>query len=54
MSVVSTPITDTDPLLECDLEKELHDHIEQSMPGGDRCSVREYIQGDDNIEVCLD
>ena len=54
MSLISTPITDTDPFLECDLEEELHDLIEQSMPSSVQCSVREYIQGDDNIEVCLD
>ena len=54
MSLISTPITDTDPFLECDLEEELHDLIEQSMPSGVQCSVREYIQGEDNIEVCLD
>ena len=39
MSVISTPITDNDPFLLCDLEKKVHDFIKQSMPGGDWCSL---------------
>ena len=52
--VVTCPSADTDPFLEADTEVELQSLIERALPEGERCNVREYVEGDDDLPVCTD
>ena len=47
------PSQDADPFLEADVQMELEGLIEKAVPG-ERCSVQEYIDGDDSLAVCTD
>jgi hypothetical protein len=40
--------------LEADLRMEVQGLIEKTMPTGGRCDVDEYLQGDDDLPVCMD
>ena len=50
--MVACPSADTDPFLE--EEMELRSLVERALPEGERCGVREYVEGDDNLAVCTD
>ena len=53
MNVVSTQLTmDSDPFLECDDTVALQGLIEMVMPHDNQCSVVEYIQGENDVQVC--
>ena len=51
--VVALPLHDADPFLEADVQMELEGLMDRVVPG-DRCSVDEYIEGDDSLAVCTD
>ena len=44
---------DVDPFLEADAQMELEGLMERAVPV-ERCSVQEYIEGDDSLAVCTD
>ena len=53
LDVISVGVED-DPFLEADLRIEVQSLIEKTMPAGGRCDLDEYLQGDDDLPVCMD
>ena len=53
MDVVSADL-DEDPLSECDLQHELESLIDKTMPSDGRCTVKEYLERDNDLQVCMD
>ena len=52
--VVALLSLDADPFFEADVvQMELEGLIEGAVPG-ERCSVEEYVEGDDRLTVCTD
>ena len=55
MDVVSAGLDeDDDPFSECDLQHELESLIDKTMPSDGRCTVKEYMEGDNDLQVCMD
>ena len=55
MNVVSTQLTmDSDPFLECDDTVALQGLIQKVMPPDYQCSVVEYIQDENDVQVSVD
>lgn len=52
--VVACPSAYVDPFLEADIEVELQGLIERALPESERCIVREYVEGYDDLPVCTD
>ena len=50
---MALPSHDVDPFLEADAQMELEGLMERAVPV-ERCSVQEYIEGDDSLAVCTD
>ena len=55
MDVVSTGLEeDDDPFSECDLRQEMQSLIDETMPADGRCSLNEYLEGENELQVCVD
>ena len=55
MDVVSSGLEeDDDPLPECDLQQEMESLIDKTMPADGRCTLKEYMEGDNELQVCVD
>ena len=55
MDVVSTGLEDDDdPFSECDLRQEMDSLIEKTMPADGGCTLKEYLEGDNELQVCMD
>ena len=55
MDVVSTGLEDDDdPFSECDLRQEMNRLIEKTTPADGRCTLKEYLEGDNKLQVCMD
>lgn len=46
--------TEDDPFLESDACMELQNLIEKTMPSEQRCSLTEYLRGEEEVPVCVD
>ena len=45
---------ENDPFLESDACMELESLIEKTVPSEQRCSLAEYLQGEEEVPVCID
>ena len=55
MDVVSAGLDeDDDPFSECDLQQELESLIDKTMPSDGRCTVKEYLERDNDLQVSMD
>ncbi len=54
LDVVSHGCEDDDPFLEADIRTEVQSLIEKTMPEEGRCSVDEYLTGEDELPICVD
>ena len=58
LEVISSPHMQTDsvdPFLEVDEQMEsMKNLMERTMPDGQRCSVEDYLKGDDDLPICTD
>ena len=55
MDVVSRGLEeDDDPFSECDLRQEMAILIDKTMPADGRCTLKEYMEGDNELQVCMD
>ena len=55
MDVVSSGLEeDDDPFSECDLQQEMESLIDKTMPADGRCTLKEYMEGDNELQVCVD
>ena len=43
-----------DPFLEADMRMEVQSLIEKTMPTDGRCNLDEYLNGDDDLPVCME
>ena len=46
--------TEDDPFLESDACMELQNLLEKTMPSEQRCSLAEYLSGEEGVAVCVD
>ena len=55
MDVVSSGLEEDDDLFsECDLQQEMESLIDKTMPADGRCTLKEYMEGDNELQVCVD
>ena len=55
MDVVSTRLEeDNDPFSECDLQVEMECLLQKTMPAEGRCTLIEYLEGDNQLPVCAE
>ena len=55
MDVVSAGLDkDDDPFSECDLRQEIESLIDKTMPSDGKCTLKEYLEGDNELQVCMD
>ena len=54
MNVVSCDLDDEDPFLAADDSMALLGLIDEAVTGCDHCPLEEYVNGVDDIPVCLD
>ena len=55
MDVVSAGLEEgDDPFSDCDLQREMESLIDKTMPADGRCSLKEYLEGDNELQVCTD
>ena len=54
MEVVSCDIGDEDPFADIDENDNLQGMITKVMPGSERCTAQEYINGDSELATCSD
>ncbi len=55
LDVISSEVeVEDDPFSDADIRMEVQSLIEKTMPTGGRCDVDEYLQGDDDLPVCMD
>lgn len=43
-----------DPFSECDLRQEIESLIDKTMASDGRCTLKEYLEGDNDLQVCMD
>ena len=52
MDVVTTSLEDDiDPFSECDLQARMECLIDKTMPADGRCTLKEYLEGDNELQV---
>ena len=55
MDVVTTSLEeDNDPFSECDLRENMDCLIDKTMPTEGRCTVKEYFEGENELQVYVD
>ena len=54
MNVVSCDLDDEDSFLAADESMALQGLIDEVMIGHDHCPLEEYVNGEDDVRVCLD
>ena len=55
LDVISCDLEEEDdPFLEADMRVEVQSLIEKTMPTDGRCNVDEYLNGDDDLPVCME
>ena len=54
LNVVSCDLDDKDPFLATDESMALQGLIETTMTGTDHCPLEEYVNGENEVPVCLD
>lgn len=45
---------DDDPFSECDLRQEMESLIDKTMPADGRCTLKDYLEGDNELQVFVD
>ena len=45
---------DDGPFSECDLQQETESLIHKTTPADGRCTLKEYMEGDNELQVCVD
>ena len=54
LNVVSCDLDDEDPFLVADESMALQGLIDEAMTGCDHCPLEEYVNGEDDVPVCVD
>ena len=54
LNVVSCDLDDKDPFLAADESMALQGLIDEAMAGCDHCPLEEYVNGEDDVPMCLD
>ena len=54
MDVVARAHDEDDPFLESDACMEVQNLLEKTIPSDQRCSVAEYLSGEEGVPVCVD
>ena len=54
MNVVSCDLDDEDPFLAADESMALQGLIDEAMTGCGHCPLEEYVNGEDDVPVCVD
>ena len=54
LDVITCDLEEDDPFLEADMRMEVQSLIEKTMPTDGRCNVDEYLNGDDDLPVCME
>ena len=54
LNVASCDLDDEDPLLAADESMALQGLIDEAMTGCDHCPLEEYMNGENDVPVCLD
>ena len=55
LSVISCDLdAEDDPFLEADMRMEVHSLIDKTMPTDGKCNADEYLNGDDDLPVCME
>ena len=54
LDVVSCDLDDEDPFLVADESMALQGLIDEVMTGCDHCPLEEYVNGEDDVPVCVD